>query len=122
MYSKLFKLVIAAITILTINILTTYLINYMINYKTHYKPLTYTLIEMGIMVLIFYPLFTKMEDWLNALSAKIVRKGRSFGGKYLGLLLTFVACISVLFCLYAKLWYKLDVIKLLFSGNLSHYF
>ena len=122
MYSKLFKLVITTITILTVNLLTTHLINYMINYKTHYKPLTYTLIELGIMVLIFYPLFTKMEDWLNALSAKILRKGRSFAGKYLGLLLTFVACISVLFYLYAKLWYKLDVIKLLFSGNLSHYF
>ena len=122
MYSKLFKLVIAAITILTINLLTTYLINYMINYKTHYNPLTYTLIEMGIMVLIFYPLFTKMEDWLNVLSAKIARKGRSFAGKYLGLLLTFVVCISVLLCLYAKLWYKLDVVKLLLSGNLPQFF
>jgi len=122
MYSKLFKLVITTITILTVNLLTSYLTNYMISYKSHYKPLTYTMIEMGIMILIFYPLFIKMEDWLNILSAKIVRKGRSLAGKYLGLLLTFVVCLSVLFYLYAKLWYKLDVIKLLFSGNISHYF
>ena len=122
MYSRLFKFVIATITILTLNLLTSYMTNYMIKYKSQYKPLTYTLIEMGIMIVIFYPLFIKMEDWLTTLSIKIVKKGSSMAGKYLGLLLAFSVSVSVLFYLYARLWYHLDIFKLLISGNISHYF
>ena len=122
MYRHLFKLVITTITILSVNLLTSYISNYMVNYKSHYKPLTYTLIEMGIVIVIFYPLFIKMEDWVNALSIKLVIKGRSIAGKYVGLLLAFAVSFSVLFYLYAKLWYTLDIIKILFSGTVSHYF
>ena len=122
MYRHLFKAVITIITILSVNLLTNYISNYMVTYKSHYKPLTYTLIEMGIVIVIFYPLFIKMEDWVNSLSIKLVIKGRSIAGKYVGLVLAFAVSLSVLFYLYAKLWYKLDIVKILFSGNISHYF
>jgi len=35
-------------------------------------------------VLIFYPLFTKLEEWVKDLSTKIVLTGKSLAGKYLG--------------------------------------
>jgi hypothetical protein len=122
MYSKLVKLIITTITILAVNLITSYISSYMISYKTHYKPLTYTLIGMGIMVLIFYPLFMKLEDWMNILSLKIVKTGLSMAGKYLGLLLAFGLSLSVLLYLYAKLWYKIDTLQLLFTGKITHYF
>jgi hypothetical protein len=91
----------------------------MISYKTHYRPVTFTLIAMGIIVVIFYPLFMWLEEWLNELSAKIVRSGKSFGGKYLGLLLMFIVCMLVLVYFYTKMWYHIDLLRILFKGHIG---
>jgi hypothetical protein len=89
MYRKIFKFAVTTLTILTVNLLVTIITNYLISYKTHYKPITFTIIAMGIICLIFYPLFTKLEDWINVVSAKIVKAGKSVGGKYLGLFIMY---------------------------------
>ena len=65
MYRKLFKLAVTLITILTVNLISGKISDYLVNYKykTHIKPITFTLIAMGVIVIIFYPLITKLEDW-----------------------------------------------------------
>jgi hypothetical protein len=119
MYKTLFKFIVTTITILTVSLLTSKITEYMISYKTHYRPVTFTLIAMGIIVVIFYPLFMWLEEWLNELSAKIVRSGKSFGGKYLGLLLMFIVCMLVLVYFYTKMWYHIDLLRILFKGNIG---
>ena len=95
MYRYSFRFVVMSITILTANLLTTALSNYLVTYKNHIKPLTFTLLGMAITVVIFYPLFSKLEEWVKGLSTRIIKKGKSVAGKYLGLVLVFLACIAV---------------------------
>jgi hypothetical protein len=63
-----------------------------------------------------------MEIWLNIVSSKIIKSGKSFGGKYLGLLAMYLLCLLVLLYFYAKMWYNIDLIKLLFQGKLGSQF
>ena len=119
MYKALFKFVVTTLTILTVNLLTVKLTDYLISFKTHYRPITFTLVAMGVITIIFYPLFMWLEDWLNDLSAKIVRSGKSFGGRYLGLLVIYFVCLTILLYFYAKMWYHLDLIKVLFKGHIG---
>ena len=110
MYRRLFKIAVMTITILTANLVTSALSDYMVSYRMHFKPITFTLIGMAIITIVFYPLFTKLEDWINVISSKVVKTGKSFAGKYVGLLFTFLLCFAVLFYFYAKIWYNIDMI------------
>ena len=113
MYRYSFRFVVMSITILTANLLTTALGTYLVTYKNHMKPLTFTLLGMGVIVVIFYPLFARLEIWVKGLSKKIVNKGKSLAGKYLGLILTYIVCLAVLAHFYAKMWYHVDLWKVL---------
>jgi len=121
MYRYFFRFVVTTLTILTANLLTTAISDYMISYRNHLKPVTFTLIAMGIIVLVFYPLFTKMEDWVKALSLRVIKSGKSLAGKYMGLTLAFVAALAILCYFYAKEWYHIDLAKALFSGSIGGY-
>lgn len=122
MYRYFFRFVVTTVTILTANLLTTAVSDYMISYKNHVKPVTFTLIAMGIIVVVFYPLFTKMEDWVKALSVRLVKSGKSLAGKYLGLTMAFLAALAVLCYFYAKAWYHIDLAKALVNGSIGGYF
>ena len=118
MYRYFFRFVVTTLTILTANLLTTAISNYMISYRNHVKPLTFTLLAMGIIVVVFYPLFTKMEEWVKSLSLRMIKSGKSLAGRYMGLALVFLAALMVLCYFYAKMWYHIDFklfISLLFS-------
>lgn len=121
MYRYFFRFVVTTVTILTANLLTTAISDYMISYKNHIKPVTFTLIAMGIIVIVFYPLFTKMEEWVKSLSMKVVKSGKSVAGKYMGLTLAFLASLAVLCYFYAKEWYHIDLAKALVNGTLGGY-
>ena len=121
MYRYTFRFVVMSITILTANLLTNALGNYLVTFKNHVRPLTFTIMGMAVIVVIFYPLFAKLEEWVKSLSMKVVKKGRSMAGKYLGLILSFIACLLVLSYFYAKMWYHLDLVKILLSGNIGRY-
>ncbi len=119
MYRYFFRFVVTTLTILTANLLTQAISDYLISYKSHMQPVTFTLIAMGIIVVIFYPLFAKMEEWVKALSMKVVKSGKSFAGKYLGLFLAFIAALVVLTYFYAKEWYHIDLAKALINGTIG---
>jgi hypothetical protein len=122
MYRYFFRFVVTTLTILTANLLTNALSDYMITYKNHAKPIAFSLIAMAIIVVVFYPLFIKLEDWLKGISVKFIKKGNSVAGKYFGLTLTFTGGLSILLYFYAKMWYHIDLLRALFSGSFGHYF
>ena len=122
MYRYFFRFVVTTVTILTANLLTTAVSDYMISYKNHVKPVTFTLIAMGIIVVVFYPLFTKMEEWVKTLSVRLVKSGKSLAGKYIGLTLAFLTALAVLCYFYAKAWYHIDLAKALVNGTIGGYF
>ena len=121
MYKFFFRFVVATITILTATLLTNAISAYLVSYKNHFRPVVFTLLGMGIIIVIFYPLFMKLEDWLKYLSVKLVKSGNSAAGKYMGLLLTFLVALLILFYFYAKMWYHIDFMKVLFSGTIGSY-
>jgi hypothetical protein len=121
MYRLFFRFVVMTLTILTANLLTTAMGAYLATYKNQYKPLTFTLIGMTVIVVIFYPLFTKLEEWVKSLSVKVVKSGNSLAGKYLGLTLTFITALLILLYFYVKMWYHIDFIKALTSGSIGNY-
>lgn len=118
MYRFLFRFVVTTLTILTANLLTTAVSDYMITYKNHVKPLTFTLIAMSLIVVVFYPLFLKMEEWLKKISVKVIKSGNSVAGRYIGLFFTFLGGLLILLYFYARMWYHIDLMKILVSGNI----
>jgi hypothetical protein len=121
MYRYTFRFVVMTLTILTANLLTNAISNYMISYKNHYKPLIFTFLGMGILVLIFYPLFIKLESWVKDLSIKAVKSGKSVAGRYLGLFLVFITALLILAYFYAKMWYHIDMFHALINGTIRIY-
>ncbi len=117
MYRKLFAFAVTILTLLTANLLTTFITDKLISYRWELKPLRFTLISMAIITVVFYPLFTQLQKWVDKFSRKFVKAGHALVGKYLGLLFMFLAGLFVLTCIYAHMWYNINVLKLIFSGN-----
>jgi len=117
MYRKFFKFAVTALTLLTANLATTFIADQLISYKWEIKPLRFTLISMGIIIVIFYPLFTKLQDWINLFSKRFVKAGHSFAGKYLGLILMFTAGLLILTYFYARMWYNINIFRMILDGN-----
>lgn len=122
MYRYFFRFVVTTLTILTANLLTNALSDYMITYKNHAKPIIFTLIAMAIIVVVFYPLFMKMEEWLKGISVRFIKSGNSVAGKYFGLTATFLGGLIILLYFYAKMWYHIDLFRSLFNGSIGRYF
>jgi hypothetical protein len=74
---------------------------------------------MAIIVTVFYPLFMKLEKWVERFSVRMIRSGNSMAGKYLGLILTFLGSMVILLFFYAKMWYHIDLVRILFQGNIG---
>jgi hypothetical protein len=121
MYKFLFRFFVITLTILTANLLTNAISNFLTTYRHHMRPVAFTFIGMGVIVLIFYPLFTKLEEWVKKISTKFIKTGKSVGGKYIGLFSAFLVAIIVLFYFYAKMWYNIDFLNVLFSGKIGQY-
>jgi hypothetical protein len=110
MFRTIFRFTATTITILTVELLVTWITGYLVSFRSRFDPYTFTLIAMGIITVVFYPMFAKMHEWINVLSKKIIRSGRSVGGKFFGLLMAFLVCFGILFWLYLKMWYGKDII------------
>jgi hypothetical protein len=76
---------------------------------------------MIITVIILYPLYSKLEEWVKSLSMKLVKKGKSFAGKYLGLFLAFMVSMAVLCYFYARMWYHIDLWHIMLRGELGKF-
>lgn len=120
MYRKVFNFAVAMISILVANLISTYITDRLISYKWEFKPIRFTLISMAIITLIFYPLFMMLEKWLDRFSRRFVKAGNSVGGKYIGLLVMFFLALFVLTCIYAKMWYNINVLKHMVNGTLMN--
>lgn len=111
MYRYLFRFAVMTITILTVNLITNAITSYMVSYKYNYKPVTFTFIGMAITVVILYPFFIRLESWVKILSLTTIKSGKSLGGKFLGLLFSFLTALFVLLYFYAKMWYNMNVFQ-----------
>jgi hypothetical protein len=117
MYKRLFNFAVTTLTILTANLLTSYITDRLISMKWQVKPMRFTIISMAVITVVFYPLFTRLQEWTNSFSKKFMKAGKSMAGKYAGLLLMFTLGMLVLIYFYARMWYNINIVRLILDGK-----
>lgn len=112
MVSWLFRTGVVFISILLANLLTGMLYQRMVDYNGRaFQPLIATAIGMAALVIIFYPLFKwvgRFSDWL---SRHYMKTGKKMMGK-VGMAAAFLLAFAILFFLYAKLWFGINVLDI----------
>lgn len=110
---KIYSFLILAVTILVMNLLTGFITDTFMNHKNFSNPYKFTALGMLILVAFFYPLFEIINKKIQVLINKLLKKGRHYFGKTIGVLAMFFLFIAVLYCIYAKLWFNINVLKVL---------
>ncbi|HEX3010000.1 MAG TPA: hypothetical protein VHO90_20530 [Bacteroidales bacterium] len=95
------------------NLLTGYISDYLMNYKGMTNPLKFTAIGMLVLVVILYPAFKFLDEMVAVMAQKVMTKGHHMFGKVLGTLIMFAILLFILYCIYAKQWYGINVVKVL---------
>lgn len=105
-----------AITILLVNLLTTFIADYLLVYKGNISPLKFTAIGMGIIVVVFYPAFEYLNGIVEKLTTRFLKKGNNIFGRTLGVYITFLALLFIIYCIYAHIWFNVNVIKVIINN------
>lgn len=113
---KVFTFMVLILGILFANLLTIWIDNFMLSYKWKYPPYTSTLIGMAIVVVIYYPLFTKIDKWATKAGDRFLRAGKKLLGREIGAILAFLAGLLILFFLYGLEWFNINFITYFFDS------
>jgi hypothetical protein len=104
-----------AVTILIVNILTSFITEYFLHYKNITNPMKFTAIGMIILVAVFYPIFGYLEVKVEELIKRLIKKGKNTFGKRIGFIVVFSILIIILYCIYANLWFKLNIPRIVIN-------
>lgn len=112
MNRKLSKLFVTSLTILTVSLIAIYLREQINDHFNHRKNYQAVFVGMLLMVAIYYPMTTLLNQYFESLSKKIVSKSKKISkSSSVGMFIGFSLAIFVLFIFYAQLWYGIDVIR-----------
>jgi hypothetical protein len=112
---RIINFCVLAITILSVNLLTGFITDYFLHYKNITNPMKFTALGMLVLVAVFYPIFEYMESKVEALARGLIKKGNNAMGKRLGFVIVFSILILILYCIYANLWFKINVPRILIN-------
>ena len=115
-YRKFFKFMVLIIGILLANLLTIWIDAFMLSYKWQYSPHIFTWIGMGVVVIIYYPLFTKIDKWATKLGDKFLKAGKKLIGKEIGVFFAFLLALLLLYFLYGLEWFDSNVFTSFFKS------
>ncbi len=115
MHSRtLTKYVILAFTILLADIIKEIIMHYIGLDKNHRHPYTSVAIGMGVIVLIFYPLFLVMEKLLERVAQSYITNTKKItGGSIKGLLIALVVGLTIMYFVYLKVWFNINIFSVL---------
>lgn len=108
-YKRFFKFMVLMLGILFANLVTMWIDNYMMSYKTKFPPHTFTWIGMVVIVLIYYPLFTRIDKWATTASDNYMKVGKKVVGREIGAIVAFLIALFGLFYLYGVQWFHTNV-------------
>jgi hypothetical protein len=111
--SKIYNFLLFAATILIMNLLTGYITDAFLNHKNFSNPYKFTALGMLILVAFFYPFFEIINKKIQILISKMLKKGRHYFGKTVGVLAIFCLLFALLYCIYANLWFNINIPKVL---------
>jgi uncharacterized protein YacL len=110
-YKQFFKFMVLMLGILFANLITMWIDGYMMTYKLKFPQYTFTWIGMAVIVVIYYPLFTRIDKWATRASDKFMRVGKKVVGREIGAILAFIGAMLLLFYLYGLQWFHTNVFK-----------
>lgn len=117
MNRKIFNFLVLVVTILLINLLTNFIADYLImKYKGQTSYLKFTAIGMGAIVLVFYPAFEYLNGIVEKITTRFLKKGNNLFGRILGVYITFFVLLFILYCIYARIWFDVNVVKVIFNS------
>jgi hypothetical protein len=101
--------------ILAAYLITTLIEDYFLAHRGEVRLNKYytVLIGMAVVVIIYYPLFTKIDKWSTSFSKKFIQAGKKISGKRTGALLAFIIAFLILYYFLMKMWYDTDLIRVI---------
>jgi len=101
--------------IFTVSILTSYLITGAIEERVlseteQFRPMVATLVGMGVIVLIFVPVFAYTERITEGAVKAGLRQTKAGAGKVFGVLIFVVIVLLILFALYLDRWFEMSIL------------
>lgn len=115
-YRNIFRFMVLILGILLANLLTMWIDQFMLSYKWRYASHASTLIGMGIVVVIYYPLFTRIDKWATKIGDRFLKAGKKMLGREIGSFFAFLAALLVLFYLYGREWFNSNVLRSLIES------
>jgi hypothetical protein len=107
---KITKYVVLIFTILLADIIKEIVLHLIGLERDHRSPYLSAAIGMGVIVLVFYPMFTIMEKILESITHSYVTKTKNVtGGSYKGLIVAFILGVAVLYFAYLKVWFNINI-------------
>ena len=113
MYKKIFNVMVLMISVLTVNLLTGWITDYIIHYKLGIDPYKFTAIAMLALVFILVPAYSYLDKQIEYLIVKVLLSGSNSFGKVMGLFFSFALIFGVLFTLYLKEWFHINLLMVL---------
>jgi hypothetical protein len=112
---KLTKYVILIFTILLADIIKEIILHYIGFHKNFRHPYTSVAMGMGIIVLVFYPLFLLMETIMEKIAESYIQNTKKIVGSNLkGLIIALFVGLGALYFVYLKVWFNVNIFKVLF--------
>lgn len=110
------KFLLMFVSVLAANLLSNLLTAFMLaRMRTEFTPAAATVLAMLVLVVFLMPLFAYLDTWATALSKFLLRTGKKFLGRTIGLLAVFLALLALLYYGYARLWFGWDAFTAFFG-------
>ena len=108
------KVFIFILTLFIAEIVSTIAKNYLNIHPGYKDPYTLTAIKMGIILVIYYPVFELLSGLSEILSKHYFKKTKSaIIGGIPGLIIAFLIGLIICYCVFLKLWYHVNVFEVL---------
>ena len=108
------KIAVFMISVLTAEILSEYIMDYILGLKKNSNPYIDTLIGMGVLAFIFFPLLTFIEKYLRLITADYLKHTKkSIKTGFIGLLVAVVIALAILYHFYLMQWHGINIFKVI---------
>ena len=107
------------ISVLSAELLSEYFMDYILSLKKNTNPYVDTLIGMGVVVFIFFPLLTFFEKYLRLITADYLKHTKkSVKTGLLGYILAVGIALAILYHFYLLYWHNINILKVIINGDL----
>lgn len=108
-YKRLVNYYVLILCILTVNLLSDKLTAWIFGFRFMTHPAKATIIGIVVLVFMLYPAYHYLDALSERTALRIFRIGKNAGGKFIGVTLSFLVCLFVLYLFYIQLWFGTDV-------------